>query len=155
MQKHVLYVQSFTLIRSTGVWISSPGTGGIPNLATKLIGIFYGIFRKTPFWSARLTQAYVQLLDLTDFNELRCILIILMTLILKTIFSLDCDVMYKNRNVQYRFFFAYGTALRGNNQEQIQKPNCQGEFRCLSQKKLKINAASLDCVSNNFLCEHR
>jgi hypothetical protein len=31
MQKHVLYVQSFTLIKSTGARISSAGTGGIPS----------------------------------------------------------------------------------------------------------------------------
>ena len=66
MQKHMLYVQSFILIKSTGARIST-GTGGIPSPTVQnihsLIGIFidmclYGIFQKTPFGSARLTQRY-------------------------------------------------------------------------------------------------
>jgi hypothetical protein len=63
----MLYVQSFTLIKSTDARISSTGTGGIPSPTVQnihsFIGIFidiyvYGIFQKTLFGSARLTQRY-------------------------------------------------------------------------------------------------
>ena len=42
MQKHMIYVHSFTVIKSTGVGILAPGTGGIPNPTMKhsLIDIF-------------------------------------------------------------------------------------------------------------------
>jgi hypothetical protein len=33
--KHMIYVHSFTVIKSTGVGILAPGTGGIPNPTTK------------------------------------------------------------------------------------------------------------------------
>jgi hypothetical protein len=63
----MLYVQSFTLIKSTGARISSTGTGRIPSPIVQnihsLIGIFkgiyvYGIFQKPPFGCGRLTQRY-------------------------------------------------------------------------------------------------
>jgi hypothetical protein len=97
MPKHMLYVQNFTLITSTGVWISSHSFGGIPSLTTKhlFIGIFYDIFRKNPFQSARLAQRN---------NFWISPISMMMTLILKTIISLDCNIMSKNRNVRYRFF---------------------------------------------------
>jgi hypothetical protein len=43
MQKHMLYVQSFTLIKSTGAKISSTGTGGIPSPTVQNIHSLIGI----------------------------------------------------------------------------------------------------------------
>jgi hypothetical protein len=61
---------------------------------------FIGIFRESP---TPFRRTWLILLDLTDFNQHRWILITLMILILKTI-SLDCEAISKNKYVQYRFF---------------------------------------------------
>jgi hypothetical protein len=52
----MLYVQS----KTTGGRISSPFTGGIPSPTYKtfIYSYVYGIFQKTPFRSAQLTQRY-------------------------------------------------------------------------------------------------
>jgi hypothetical protein len=39
MQNHMIYVQNFTLIKSTSVWILSPFTSGIPNPTYKTFQI--------------------------------------------------------------------------------------------------------------------
>ena len=78
MQNRMVYVQSFALIKSTGVRIYGPGTVGISIPTAK--HSFTGVFRKTSF-----RRTLLRLIDLTDtdFNEHRCILIILMISIFK------------------------------------------------------------------------
>jgi hypothetical protein len=49
MQKHILYVQSFTLIKSTGARIST-GTGGIPSPTVQNIHSLTGIFIDICLW---------------------------------------------------------------------------------------------------------
>jgi hypothetical protein len=66
MQKHTIYVHSFTVIKFTGVRILSPGNGGIPYPTTK--HSFIGIFRKTPFRKARLVQRYNLWISLISMN---------------------------------------------------------------------------------------
>jgi hypothetical protein len=69
MQNHMIYIQNFTMIKSTDVRILSPCTGGIPNPTYKtLIHWYISISGKseTPFRRTRLI-----LLDLTDCNEHR------------------------------------------------------------------------------------
>jgi hypothetical protein len=57
----MLHMQSFTLIKSANVRFSSPGTGGIPSPTVQHIHSLAnvcGIFQKTTFRSAQLTQRY-------------------------------------------------------------------------------------------------
>jgi hypothetical protein len=82
----MIYVHSFTVIKSTGVRISAPGTGGIPSNPTTKHSLIY--FKNSI--PKGTTYTTLRFLDLTDFNEHKCILIKLMILILKTI-PLDCN----------------------------------------------------------------
>jgi hypothetical protein len=52
--KHMIYVHSFTVIKSTGVGMLAPGTGGIPNPTTKHSLI--DVFRKLHFEALVITQ---------------------------------------------------------------------------------------------------
>jgi hypothetical protein len=81
MQKDMLYVQSFTLIKSTGVSILSPGTqtGGIPSPTVQ--NIHYRHMSLVYFRSARLTHRY-------DF----------------WISPIGMNLRLRRYDVQYRFF---------------------------------------------------
>jgi hypothetical protein len=52
----MIYVHSFTVIKSTGVGILAPGTGGISKLTTK--HSFIDIFRKLHSEGPRLKKHY-------------------------------------------------------------------------------------------------
>jgi hypothetical protein len=80
MQKHMLYVQSFTLIKSTGAKISLTGAGGIPIPIVQNIHslcLWYTCISENSIRNCT-TYTTLRLLDLTDCNELRCISIILL-----------------------------------------------------------------------------
>jgi hypothetical protein len=108
----------------------SPDAGGIPNSTNKTFIHWYISEKLIP---KSTTYTTLRFLDLTDFNEHICISILLMILALKAI-SLDCDAMFKNRDIQYWFFFLHtafcltlgGKYVAHSNKKWIQKPNCRG-----------------------------
>jgi hypothetical protein len=62
--KRMIYIHIFTVIKSIGVGILAPGTGGIPNPTKK--HSFIDIFRK--LYSKGTTYTTLRFLDLANFN---------------------------------------------------------------------------------------